>query len=140
MTTRRCRASSSRVTWSCQMSMPITFSGPIAVRIVLPSAREALAGREIGIVLVGQAAHQAAAGAGDLRRIERKVLVLRELQRDRLDLAQPGGAAELAAAAADPTQEGRFIANADLSQLDARPERPSRGPGRAAGSRPCARP
>src|SRR5690606_16822331 len=61
----------------------------------LPLSREPLARSEIGVVLVGEAAHQAPARSGDLRRVERKVLVLGELKRNRLYLAEPGRAAKL---------------------------------------------
>src|SRR4030042_898915 len=52
----------------------------------------------VRIVLVDQAAHQPPADPGELRRVERQLLVLRHLDRDRLEVAQEGRAAELPAA------------------------------------------
>src|SRR3954468_9934382 len=48
----------------------------------LPLLGEALAGGDIKVVLVLEAAEQPAASAGDLRRIERQVLVLSQAQVD----------------------------------------------------------
>src|SRR5690606_15495630 len=89
----------------------------------LPLARELLPGLQVGLVLVGQTAHETAAAAGDLRRIQRQPLVLGQLEADRLDLAQPRRATQLAAAPAHAAEEGRLVPHTDLLQLDAGPER-----------------
>src|SRR5690606_35209951 len=86
-------------------------------------AREPLAGCDVRVVLVGEAAHEAPAAAGDLCRVERESLVLGELQADGLELAQPGRAAQLAAAATHATQECGLVTHTDLFELDARAER-----------------
>src|SRR5690606_35668374 len=85
-------------------------------------AREAFAGGEIGVVLIGQAAHEPPARPRDLGWIERKILILCELQRDRFDFAQPGGATEFAAAPTHAPEQRCFVPNAYLPQLYARPE------------------
>src|SRR4051794_25345922 len=72
---------------------------------------------EIRLVLVAQAALQAAAHAGKLRRVERETLLLRHLHGNRLELAQPRRAAELAPAWADAADELRLVARADLLHL-----------------------
>src|SRR5881392_2519933 len=72
--------------------------------------------------LVAQAAFQPAALAGELRRIETELLLLGHLDRDRLERAQPGRAAERAAARTVAAEHLGFVADADLSHLDAHPE------------------
>src|SRR5690606_18685515 len=89
----------------------------------LALAREALARLHVAVVFVREAAHQPAAAPGDLRRVEREALVLRELEADGLQLAQPRGAAQLAAAPADAAQQRGLVADADLLGLDARADR-----------------
>src|SRR5262245_406340 len=69
--------------------------------------------------LVRQTAHEPAAGAGDLRRVQRQVLLARHLQCDRVEALHPGRAAERAAARAAAIQPLRLVANADLAELDA---------------------
>ena len=71
-----------------------------------------------GLVLVFQAAHQTAANTGDLRRIERKVLVLGQVDGDRMKVVEVGRAAQLTAAAAEAADHLRLVAHADLAQLD----------------------
>src|SRR5690606_1827437 len=61
--------------------------------------------------------------SSDLCRVERESLVLGELQADGLELAQPGRAAQLAAAATHATQECGLVPYTDLLELDARAER-----------------
>jgi hypothetical protein len=73
-------------------------------------------------VLVAQRAHEPAAGAGDLRRVEREALVLRDAEVDRAQLGEPDRGAVLAAAAADPVEALGLVAHADLLELDARAE------------------
>jgi len=85
----------------------------------LAFAREALAGRDVELMLVPQTAEQAATAAGDLRRVEREVLILREGEADGRELAQPGAAAILPAAAAHSLEARRFIPDADLPEIDA---------------------
>ena len=70
-------------------------------------------------LLIAQAAHQAAAGAGDLRRVERHGLHLRHLRRDGLKVVQKLAAAVRTAADADAAEHLRLVAHADLAQLDA---------------------
>ena len=72
----------------------------------------------VGLVLVFQAAHQTAAYTGDLRRIERKVLVLGHVDGDRMEVVEVGRAAQLTAAAAEAADHLRLVAHADLAQLD----------------------
>src|SRR5690606_13989225 len=85
--------------------------------------REALLRLHVEFVLVVQAGHQPTAGAGNLRRVERQPLVLRELEGDWLDFRAPQPAAELAAAPAEAAQALRLVAHPDLPQLDAGLER-----------------
>jgi len=73
-------------------------------------------------VLVDQAAHQPPADPGELRRVERQLLVFRHLDRDRLEVAQEGRAAQLLAARADAANRARLVAHPDLAHLDARAE------------------
>src|SRR5512143_2952583 len=96
--------------------------GPYGGLQHLPFLGEALAALDIEVVLVVEAAQQPAAGAGDLRRIEREVLVLGDGEVDRPQLGKPAGAAILPAAAADAGEPSRLVARPDLAQLDARPE------------------
>ena len=51
--------------------------------------------------------------------VEREVLLLRHLDGDRGELAQPGAAAELATARTDATDQAGLVAGADLPHLDA---------------------
>src|SRR5947199_8992784 len=83
---------------------------------------EPLAGLHVEIVLVAEAAQQPAAPAGDLRRVEREVLVLGERQTHGPELGQPARAAELPPAPADAVEALGFVPRADLAQLDPRVE------------------
>ena len=77
------------VTRSLKMSFATTFSSPRAVSSGLPLLRESLAALHVELVLVAQAAHQAAARAGDLRWVERQALVLGYAEIHRPQLGQP---------------------------------------------------
>ena len=72
----------------------------------------------VSVFLILKAAHQSSAGSGDLGRIERKILFLCHLDRNRREVAQVGGAAEFSAADPHTAQHLRLIAYADLPQLD----------------------
>jgi hypothetical protein len=74
---------------------------------------------EIRVVLVAQAALETPAHAGELRRVQREPLLLRHPDRHRLELPEPGRAAELAPARPDAAQHLRLVARADLLHLDA---------------------
>src|SRR5260370_30843110 len=80
---------------------------------------KALAALHVEVVLVMQAAQQPPARARDLRGIEREVLVLCHRQAHRPQLGEPAGAAVLTAAAAHTREAPRFIAGADLPEVDA---------------------
>ena len=69
-------------------------------------------------MLILETTEQPAAAARNLRRIEREVLVLGEGEAHRRERGQPGGAAELLAAAPDTAEAGRFVARADLPEID----------------------
>ena len=86
---------------------------------VLAHPRHALEGLLVGVLLVLQAAHEPAAQAGDLRRIQRQVLLLRHLDGHRLEVAQERAAADGPPAGAQTAQHLRLVAHADLAQLDA---------------------
>src|SRR5262245_15375290 len=70
----------------------------LALQRLHPAAdlRERASERDVGLVLVAEAALQPAAHPRELRRVQREVLCLRHLDRDRVELAQPRAAAELA--------------------------------------------
>src|SRR5262249_36108214 len=72
--------------------------------------------------LVGEAAHQPPACARDLAGVERELLFLGHLERDRVELLEPGGAAERTPARAAAVQALGLVAYPDLAQLDARVE------------------
>ena len=83
----------------------------------------ALLGRDllqlgIGFVLIFETAHQPPAGAGYFGRVKRQVLILGHIDRNRMEVLQIRGAAQLAAAGAQAADHLRFIAHADLPQLD----------------------
>src|SRR3989304_3712430 len=61
-----------------------------------PFLRKALAAGHVELVLVTEAAQQASAAAGDLRRVQREPLVLGQREADRLWIPAPRGAAILA--------------------------------------------
>ena len=73
----------------------------------------------IRLVLIFQAAHQTAAHTGDLRRIERQVLILRHVDGNRMEILEVRTAAQFTAAAAQTANHLRLIAHADLAQLNA---------------------
>src|SRR5439155_632738 len=72
--------------------------------------------------LVAQAALQPAAQAGQLRGIQAQVLLLRHLDRDRLERREKRRAAERPSARAVAANHLRFVPHADLPHLDARVE------------------
>src|SRR5581483_10524314 len=72
--------------------------------------------------LVAQAALEPSAQTRQLRRVQAQVLLLRHLDRHRLERVQEGRAAQRAAAGAVPADHLRFVADADLAHLDARAE------------------
>ena len=88
-TTRVSPSAARSVTRSRKMSFATTFSSPLRRREDLPFLREALPALHVELVLVAQAAHQPPARAGDLRRVERQPLVLRDAEVDRAQLGQP---------------------------------------------------
>ena len=79
----------------------------------------ALAHLHVLLLLEAQAASQAPAGAGEFGGGELDVLGLGVLDRDGREVLEPGGAAQVAPADADTTQAPRFVAHADLPELDA---------------------
>ena len=72
----------------------------------------------IGLLLILQAAHEPAAGAGNLGGVQGEVLGLGHLDGDRLELPQKGVAAEGTAADSQAPQHLGLIPNADLPQLN----------------------
>src|SRR6476620_1739635 len=73
-------------------------------------------------MFVLEPAEQAAAPAGNLRRVEREMLILGEAEIDRRELLEPGRAAVFAPAAADAGEPGGLIAHTDLPELDPGPK------------------
>ena len=74
----------------------------------------------VGLLFVAEAAHEAAAGPGDLRRVQRgEPLILGDARLDGSQVREPAGAAELAAAAADPVEAAGFVAHADVPHVHA---------------------
>ena len=90
--------------------------GRADARLVL---RKPLAQLLVGRVLVAQAAHEAAAAARDLQGVERRLLDLRRLHRNRLEHLEEVLAAAVLAAALVVGHEPRLVARADLAHLDA---------------------
>ena len=76
----------------------------------------------IGLLLVFQAAHEPAARAGDLRRIQAEVLRLGHFDGNRLEIIEEFLAAEGPAAYAESADHLGLVAHADLPQLNARAE------------------
>src|SRR6185436_4276586 len=72
--------------------------------------------------LIPQAALQPAAQPRQLRRVQAQLLLLRHLDRHRLERRQERRAAERTAAGAVAADHLRFVADADLTHLDARAE------------------
>ena len=116
--------------WAEHHGLALGQVDPLADRRRLP--------REVGVqrMLVLQAAHQPAAGAGDLQRVGRQVLHLGHPQADRLEVLQEGGAAQVAAAVAQPADQPGRVAGPDLPQVDPRPQ----AAGQLADQRPGSRP
>ncbi len=73
-------------------------------------------------MLVLQAAHQPAAGAGDPHRVDRQVLFLGHPDGHRLEVLQERRAAQVPSAGADAALQPGLIARADLAQLDPGPQ------------------
>ena len=73
----------------------------------------------IGVLLVFEAAHEPAARAGDLRRVQAQILRLGHLDRNGDEVVQKLRAAERPAADAEAAEHLRLVAHADLPQLDA---------------------
>ena len=78
----------------------------------------------VALLLVGQAAHQAAAGAGDLGRVQAQALLLGHLDGDRLEVLQKAAAAEHLPADADAAQHFALVPHTDLAQFNAGVEHP----------------
>ena len=76
----------------------------------------------VGLVLEAEAAHQPSAGPGDLRGVEREILLLRHLDRDLREVGEEARAAERTPADAEPAEHLRLVADADLPQLYPRVE------------------
>ena len=67
-------------------------------------------------VLVLQAAHQATAGARDLHRVGREVLVTGHPHRHRVEVDEEGGAAGVAPARSDPALDAGVVARGELGE------------------------
>ena len=80
---------------------------------------QALNGILIGVLLIFQAAHQAAAGAGDLGGVQAQILGLGHLDGYGQELVHELGAAEGPAADAQAADHLGLVTDADLPQLDA---------------------
>src|SRR5512140_155687 len=96
-------------------------------RLILPDdlrpvARIDLLGLRVEVEFVAEAALEPAAHPGELGRRQGKVLLLRHLERDRLEFADPGRTAERPPAHAHPAVPAGFVPDADLPQLDPGPE------------------
>ena len=74
----------------------------------------------IGCLLIVQAAHQAAAGAGNFGRIQTEILRFCHLDGHRLEIVEKFAAAEGTAANAQTADQLCLVAHADLTQLNAR--------------------
>ena len=96
----------------------MTVPGLPARSTVLADRRGVLAEILVERVLVLQAAHQPPARPRDPHRVDRQVLVLGHPDRHRLEVLEEGGAAQVAAARADPALQPRLVPRADLPQLD----------------------
>src|SRR5262245_54479088 len=84
-----------------------------------PHRRQLAAHLLVRGVLVAQAALEPPALSRELRRVQGQTLFLHHLDRDRLELAQPGRAAQLAPADAHPARHLRLVPRADLLEIDA---------------------
>src|SRR5258708_7119917 len=76
----------------------------------------------IGLELVDETALEASAHAGELRHVEREVLLLRHPDRDVRELVEPRRAAELATAGSDAGEDLGLVARAKPADLDPRAE------------------
>ena len=73
----------------------------------------------IGLLLVFQAAHESAAGAGNLRRIQTEILRFSHLDGDRLEIVEEFLAAEGSAAYAESADHLGLVTHADLPKFNA---------------------
>src|SRR5207245_9722850 len=96
--------------------------GPAGRAHPLALLGEPLPRLHVEVVLVAETAQQPPAPSGDLRGVEREVLVLGERQAHGPELREPARAAVLATAATHAVQPLRLVPCADLAQLDARVE------------------
>ena len=84
----------------------------------LPLLGEALALLHVELVLVAQAAHDAATGAGDLPGVERReALILRGARLHGIELGEPGARAEGATAAAHAIEALGLVAHPDMPHV-----------------------
>ena len=81
--------------------------------------RRLLAEADVLLLLVLEAAHEAAAQSRDLRRVEGQVLLLGHADGDRIVPGREQRAAQAPAARAQPADHPRLFARAHLPQLDA---------------------
>ena len=73
----------------------------------------------VRLELIAQTAHQAAANAADLGRVERQVLLFCHADRDGLKLSAKARAAELLSALGIAAHQAGLVAHADLAHVDA---------------------
>ena len=76
----------------------------------------------VGLLLVLEAAHKTAAGAGNFGGVEAQILRLRHLDGHGHEIVEEARAAEGTAADAETAEHLCLVAHADLTQLDARTE------------------
>ncbi len=74
----------------------------------------------VHIVFVLQTAHQASAGAADLFRVERQLLISGHPDRDGAKTLKPGRTARTAAAHPERTDDAGLVARADVVELESR--------------------
>ena len=77
----------------------------------------------VRLELIAQAAHQAAANATDLGRVERQVLLFCHANRDGLKLSAKARAAEFLSALGIAAHQAGLVAHADLAHVDANVQR-----------------
>ena len=77
----------------------------------------------VRLELITQTAHQAAANAADLGRVERQVLLFCHANRDGLKLSAKARATELLAALGIAAHQAGLVAHADLAHVDANMQR-----------------
>src|SRR5436190_2202853 len=80
--------------------------------------RQALCAVAVLGQLIRQAAHEPPARARDLAGVQGELLLARHLERDRVEILEPGGAAERAPARPAAVHAPRLVAHPDLAQLD----------------------